>query len=462
MSAPSTNYLVLDPTTGEYNDLYQLFLRRGESDPSANLTGFKYYTANGEQDLNNLFLPLVTGQTPGRQKLPYNTNMYSKQPDGTELDLAAIFAARPNTNYLVLDPTTMTYNDLSTLFLPRTAKDPIAPETGFKYTTVDGEQDLNTLFYPWSSGLLQLPYNTNMLSVQASLDLSKVFVKQSTNANDYINVTGKYTYSYDTFNNYYTLVFADYSTDDPMNNPSTIGSGTVSATLTFKVPVNVQFTLVGGGGCGGIEYDGGNAGGGGGGGGGISSVPLTFVAGNTKCTLTVGGGSARASSQDGTASTVTIPSYNIDSSAPGGGWGANTKDSNYGGYGGSATSGGGAGGNGGNYCSNCEYPVNGSDGTLTNIYTNSQQYYFGGGGGGASAMGQGTNTSGGLGGGGGSGNGSNGNKTQDYNGPNFILYTRGSFPQDGWPGTGGGAGGAGPYGGGQGASGIVICCFQLA
>ena len=73
MSTPTTNYFVLSPYSGLYNDLGRLFRQRGTTDPSANLTGFQYLdpSSNKQTDINNLFYPLTTG----KPQLSYKTNM---------------------------------------------------------------------------------------------------------------------------------------------------------------------------------------------------------------------------------------------------------------------------------------------------------------------------------------------------------------------------------------------------
>jgi hypothetical protein len=83
----STNYLVLNPNTGLYQDLGELFKQRATTDPSANLTGFKYFDPNGNQpDISTLFYPLLSG----KPQLSYNTNMVSLS---TGTDLTNVFAA---------------------------------------------------------------------------------------------------------------------------------------------------------------------------------------------------------------------------------------------------------------------------------------------------------------------------------------------------------------------------------
>lgn len=359
------------------------------------------------------------------------------------------------TNYLVLDKTTGEYNDLTQIFVPLQASDTPVPKTGFTYIDASGNQtDINNLFAPLLSGTIQLSYNTNMIALNGK-DLTNVFAAQLSTI---FTVDGEYTYSYDTDNKYHIVVFADYLSTG-------IGNATVTPILTFERNVtNVKFTLVGGGGGGGKS---GNSGGGGGAGQGGATivVSLDAISASTVFNITVGGGSAGGSNQYGTASTVSsaIISPTVPTTASGGSYGK-AGSGGSGGAGGSSPTGGGAGGNGANYTGGTKgpYAIDGNDGTFTTIYTNSTEYYFGGGGGGGSAQQQSYSTKGGLGGGGGGGNGSGGNKNQVYNGPNGILYPQGSYPKDGWPGTGGGGSAVGNYGGGNGASGIVVCCFQLA
>ena len=450
MSAPTTNTLVKNPTTGEWQDLNLLFLARLATDPIAEPTGFTYFDGSGNTDLNALFYPWSLGLA----QLSYKTNMVSKSGD----DLTSVFVGKPNTNYLVLDPNTNTYNDLSQLFLQRRPTDPSANPTGFYYNTLTGKLDLNTLFYPWSSELPQVLYNTNMISLNG-LDLNKVFYVPSYNINDYINVAGLYTYSLDVANKYFIVVFANYTTSDPMSNPSAIGYSTVSATLTFKTNVkNVQFTLIGGGGAGGAGGKGLQSSGGGGGEGGAYALSnITTVAANTVCNIQVGGG--------GTDSIVTFLSYAITASGGAYGTSATTADNCARGTGGGTPNTPGAGGNGGTANAGS---TKGQNGFYNQIYSGSASYYFGGGGAGGSAQGQLYSASGGLGGGGGSGNGCCGNNAKAYTGPNGILYSAASFPTTGWPATGGGGSGGNGINsstnnpGGVGGSGIVICCFQLA
>ena len=404
--------------------------------------------------------------------------MVSKSGD----DLSAVFAAITTTNYLVLDPSGE-YNDLVKLFLQRQPTDPSANPTGFYYNTVTGKLDLNTLFYPLSSGqpqLPQLPYNTNMVSL-TGLDLTKVFVKLSTNANDYINVTGAYTYSYDTINKYFIVVFADYLSPTPQTDPSNIGNDTVTATLTFTQNVkNVTFTLIGGGGGGGGgdtadgTYGLGD-GGGGGQGGYYTAYSVNTVYVGTKYDIQVGGGGVGGKHDNNglSGTNTTLSNSSTTQVATGGAYGSTALKPtsqapvSTGGVGGGtpgATSSGGQGGVYYNYNS-CTAGIIGRN---ISIYQGSTQYYYGGGGAGGGAYYQDKpNCNGGEGGGQGD-DGYRGNNQLAYTGPNNISYPAGSFPyMGGWPATGGGGSGAPgnysktPSQAGQGASGIVICCFQF-
>ena len=368
----------------------------------------------------------------------------------------------PTTNYLVLDPNTIppTYYDLGQIFEPLTTSDTPAPKTGFTYLDANGNQtDINTLFAPWSTGKLQLPYNTNMISLNGQ-DLNNVFAAKSPNINDYINVDGLYTYSYDATTNYFTVVFADYTTDDPMSNPSAIGNSSSSATLTFKISVNnVQFTLVGGGGGGGANsFNYASGGGGGQGGGNNSYVPTTTVG---TYNLQVGGGGLGTSGngEPGTDTTVSQLSDQL-SIALGGNFGQMTTN-NYGGKGGCCISNGGDGGNGADFFN--QTPGNGAGGSYVSIYENGPSYYYGGGGGGGYASVK-IYSKGGIGGGGGGGDGSGNNQSQPYSGPNGIYYGKGVYGNTGMPSTGGGGAGGGAFQkkspGAQGGSGIIIVTFQ--
>ena len=371
----------------------------------------------------------------------------------------------PTTNYVVRNPNTGLYNDLSELFIPRVSTDPSANPTGFYYLDATGNQtDISTLFYPWSTGLSQISFNTNMVSLSTGTDLKKVFYAPniSTNINYYISVDGAYTYSYDASTNYFTVVFADYTTSDPMNNPTEIGYATVYPSITFKLNTpNVQFTLVGGGGGGGANDITRQYGGGGGAGGGNNTYVTTSIVGTYN--LQVGGGGAggvTAGGVIGTDTTVTQSSEQLATAVGGApGTRATTAQAGDGGIG---IDGGGDGGVGG-------YPgrtsaVSGTDGSYLPIYTNSTSYYYGGGGAGGAAY-QKSGASGGLGGGGASGNGNGNNKGEIYTGPNGIYYAANTYGITGIPSTGGGGSGGNGQGsneipGSIGGSGIVIITFQ--
>ena len=396
----------------------------------------------------------------------------------------------PTTNYLVRNPNTGLYNDLSELFIPRVSTDPSANPTGFYYLDATGNQtDISTLFYPWSTGLSQISFNTNMVSLSTGTDLKKVFEATpflvSYDKSTYYH---PYSYTYDTSTQYYTIVFANYYPP-----PDNIGYNTIMASLIFVQNVkNVQFTIVGGGGGGSGCCD---TSGGAGGAGGVVNVITSpaSIAANTEYTIQVGGGGAGGAgwvlplsntySSPGVQGDTSYVSTVLNNySALGGGGG--TKTALYGvGPGGTNGTLYGSGGSGGQALSLTTSAIAGADGLSTPIYTGSTSYFFGGGGGGGPWVGPYVGapnepccTPGGNGGGGaavlGSTNGTEGNDNQEYKGPNGIAYPQGSFPLDGWPGTGGGgAGGAGfntgsltsPQNpGGRGGSGIVICCFQVA
>ena len=306
-------------------------------------------------------------------------------------------------------------------------------------------------------------HNTNLVSLSTGTDLTKVFgtIGKSIDINDYISVDGAYTYSYDASNNYFTVVFADYTSPDPISNPSDISYNTVSASITFKFIIpNVQFTLVGGGGGGGsTDYISGRNAGGGGQGGGNTTYVTTSIVGTYN--LQVGGGGAggvKAGGVIGTDTTVTQSSEQLATAVGGApGTRATTAQAGDGGIG---IDGGGDGGVGG-------YPgrtsaVSGTDGSYLPIYTNSKSYYYGGGGAGGTSFGYG-GASGGLGGGGASGNGSGNNKGETYSGPNGIYYAANTYGITGIPSTGGGGSGGNASGqipGKIGGSGIVIVTFQ--
>jgi hypothetical protein len=381
----------------------------------------------------------------------------------------------PNTNYLVLDPyeVTVTYNDLSELFLPLGTTLP-AKTTGFKYLAANGTPtDINTLFLQHSPGLYKLPYKTNMISQSTRTDLSDVF---ACNPFEYFVVNdGLYTSSYDAVNNYYTLAFANYVSKDPL----VIGNGSSTATLTLRNVKGVTFTVVAGGGGGG-GADGYNSGGGGAG-GDWSKVIITDTVKTTVYKITVGGG--------GTGGTKGDDQLGVTPTAGGQGGTSSVSLSNdvtllskTGGFGGTVRAGGGSasipggvgvgngksGGFGG--VGGGSPPTNGVSQTNTIAgYTGGKGCYYGGGGAGGSVENSGgvLEYSGGLGGGG----GNPANSGETYIGVNSITYPP-SRQRDAFPATGGGGAGGNaqsdrptvvpPTSGGQGASGIVICCFQLA
>jgi len=370
-----------------------------------------------------------------------------------------------NTNYLVKIPNTEGYYDLSALFAPLAAgASTTAKPTGFTYLDASGNNsDLNTLFAPWSSDLLQGMSTTNMISLTGQ-DLSYVF-----EARVPFTTTGTNTVTYDSVSKYYTIVF------------STSGS------LTFIRPVlNFNITAIGGGGGGGgdTEYLGSNAdnnwtdiySGGGGQGGGYAVTTTSSTSAQTY-SITVGTGGAAGVAAAFTEETSTdgsngLDTYVVDSSgtkapyASGGSGGkAGVITSASGGGVSGTTASGGSGACSINDPTNKKtiQGTNGIVGYSLNIYKNSITYYFSGGGAGGMLYG-GTQTSGGLGGGGG-GYSTTGNNSEAYSGPNNISYAAGSFPYQGWTNTGGGGGGISttstgqsPYG--VGADGMVICCFQ--
>jgi len=379
------------------------------------------------------------------------------------------------TNYLVLNPNTGLYQDLADLFLPRQASDPSGNTTGFKYVDANGNQtDINTLFYPWSTGLTQIPFNTNMVPLKGQ-DLKYIFAASS--VAPFISVTGKYTYSYDATNKYYTLAFANYLSTNPEGDPSNIGNSSSTATLTFIAAVSgVTFTVVAGGGGGGGGNKNYQSGGGGAGGDWGQLIVSGTVAQNTIYNITVGGGGTAGNfSTGGQGGSSSVLSNNITLLSKTGGNGGQTRISGYtpipGGVGVGNGESGGFGAVGG-----ATSPTNGVSQTIKIAgYVGGTACYYGGGGAGGSigaqadAGGGYITAAGGLGG----GAGTYANSGLLYTGVNGITYPASTTTTiNGLAATGGGGAGGnaqanfptvvGPTSGGQGASGIVICCFQVA
>jgi len=372
----------------------------------------------------------------------------------------------PTTNYLVLNPTTGLYQDLTEIFESRTATDPIALKTGFTYLGASGNQtDINTLFYPWSTGLSQLSYNKNMVSLTGK-DLTNVFAV-GTDITSLITVSGSYTYSYDATTKYYTVAFANYLSPNPLN----IGNSSSAATLTFITNVSgVIFTVVAGGGGGGASSN--FAGGGGGAGGDSAQLTIGTVQSGTIYNITVGAGGA--SGIQGGQSSVSSSTSSISSvGGLGGGTGGGGRVGQDGGAGGVGGVNGKSGGTGGGKFSTgsntsaIRAPTNGtSQTTPISAFPGSLSCYYGGGGGGGSTTLTSALVLGGLGGGGaGTTQGTNAsgfaNTGVAYVGVNGISYPASTVSLTGLAATGGGGcgGNAVVPPGSQGSSGIVICCF---
>lgn len=372
----------------------------------------------------------------------------------------------PTTNY------TVSGQDLSGIFLPigSSAVGPLTNMTFYNSTTLS-YVDLSTVFMPLSSNMRTLPSATNFNAPKTTggtaVDLNAFFAANNPFTVSFtVTPAAPYT-PYTSFYNsgYYTVVFANYT--GVSTQP--IGRSAVAASITFTQSVkNFQFTLIGGGGGGGGSASGtsGTSGwsGGGGGSGGQSyqSSSTTTISANTKYEIQVGGGGAGGTKSptngsSGDTSTITVNS--TMNSAAGGLGGKLAVGS--GGAGTSGVNGAGSGGRGGTY-NNSIASTPGTESTYT-VTILGQPYYYGGGGSGGSFQKETGGILGGLGGGGAAAFGTGGNAGQAYGGPNGISYAAGSSPSYGWPSTGGGgAGGNGNNGrpGGQGGGGIVVLTFQ--
>lgn len=207
--------------------------------------------------------------------------------------------------------------------------------------------------------------------------------------------------------------------------------------LTYTLPVTVNYTLVGGGGGGGGST--GSTGGGGGGEGGQVQAGTTSIGAGTYPVVLGTGGAAGTGGGPATGGTgVSTTALSVTAlGGVGGGSGSGTPGT------GGTGNGGANGGNGGN---NAGAGSVGTDGTSNSISGTAVKYGPGGGGGGGQ-----TNGVQGLGGATGGGNGGNGG----------VSATAGS---SGSANTGGGGGGGGAksgsdLNGGAGGSGIVVISY---
>ena len=419
------------------------------------------------------------------------------------------------TNYLVNPNATgkqVAYMDLADLFAPFVSGNKAA-KTGFLDSSGN---DLCNVFAPLVPTGTQYNFNTNLVSLSDSKDLSLVFKPYRyvtvTAANS--TTTQKYYYTYtakdsDNVNYWQIYVFANFLTPSPSDNSgntvtTTMTDGTLADQITVVFNLNkaitgysgnqngpVYYTLVGGGGGGGGGNGTSSAGGGGGGGGLVSNIdvgdanPTYFIPlRGIPYKITIGGGGAGGGAQitgSGGASTRMFYIDNLGgevevaNAAGGSGGGAGTASA----AGAAGTGGSGTGTNndliipgakgGKGWLSTTTAGANGVSQSLGGrVYPGGPIYYFSGGGAGGRTASSQAYLKGGVGGGGGT-NLASGNNGAAYTGPPSIYFkiNEGGASGHGYNGLGGGGSGGGLISagitnvGGVGGNGLCTLCFKI-